>query len=339
MDISLSNLENPDGKLVKECVDDILSALESAARASDDVEYTSHHDFQITYQIAAKQRELQPTEGDSPSPEIVCEYCGDNSTHVMQVRGGGGLDEMCVTWDRDIQTGDIGVFFSCRSCCADEEDCWETIHGRQRQDTCMGCGIHTILNKDAGLSPVCLCLQDSEGISATDYYFCISCLLGSLGAECDLEGDITSLERLAIDRIQRFRSFIGEENTEIKIPEGVHRAEAIQWVTTRYDLPDPPSTEIGTEDVRRVLFSDPEDDLDSDDDLEMTSDEELFDTYEGEYVNEELPENNTEKAGEIKEAIREIGEKMFDLQEQLKEGDYLEIMNLLQKVTNKVNSL
>jgi len=78
---------------------------------------------------------------------------------------------------------------------------------------------------------------------------------------------------------------------------------------------------------------------------ESSSDEELdeellvLETYDGEYENEELPENNTEKASEIKGAIKEVGEKMFDLQEQLKEGDYLEIMNLLQKVTNKVNSL
>ena len=308
---------------MKECVDDILSSLESWFEWRE-FEGTSldfsQENLEVSYKIAEKERELQHTEGDSPSPEIVCEYCGDNRTHVMQVRGGGGLDEMCVTWDRDIQTGDIGVFFSCRSCCADKEDCWETIHMPQRQETCIGCGIHTTLKGDEGLNPVCLCLQDSVGISATDYYFCIPCLQRSLGTECDIGGDTTPLERLVIDRIQKFRSFIGEEITEIKIPEG-------------YDLPSPPSTEVETENVRRILFPD------SDDDLELTSDEELSDTYEGEYENEELPENNTEKATEIKEAIKEVGEKMFDLQEQLREGDYLEIMNLLQKVTNKVNSL
>ena len=73
----------------------------------------------------------------------------------------------------------------------------------------------------------------------------------------------------------------------------------------------------------------------SHDSLEFTDDED----YEGEYENEELPENNTEKAKEIKDAVKEVGEKIFTIQEQLKEGDYLEIMNLLQKVTNSVNSL
>ena len=78
---------------------------------------------------------------------------------------------------------------------------------------------------------------------------------------------------------------------------------------------------------------------DSDDSLELTGEEDLPEDYEGEYENEDLPENNTEKATDIKDAVKEVGEKMFDVQDQLKEGDYLELMNLLQKVTNKVNSL
>jgi len=84
---------------------------------------------------------------------------------------------------------------------------------------------------------------------------------------------------------------------------------------------------------------------DSDDDLDLNdgSDEEdrLYgDSQEWEeYENEELPENNSEKAKKIKGVIREVGEKMFDLQDVMKEGDYLEIMDLLQKATNEVNSL
>ena len=65
----------------------------------------------------------------------------------------------------------------------------------------------------------------------------------------------------------------------------------------------------------------------------------LEDELHGEYENVELPENNTEKAREIKGSVRDIGEKVFDVKDQLKEGDYLEIMNLLQVVTNRVNSL
>lgn len=61
--------------------------------------------------------------------------------------------------------------------------------------------------------------------------------------------------------------------------------------------------------------------------------------YEGEYENEDPPENNTELATEIKGAIAEIGENLFDVKEKLTEGEYLKLMDLLQKVTNDVNRL
>lgn len=61
-------------------------------------------------------------------------------------------------------------------------------------------------------------------------------------------------------------------------------------------------------------------------------------TYQGEYENEEPREDNTEKMKAVKEAVQDVGEFVFDLQEKLPEGDYLELMNLLQKVTNVANS-
>ena len=51
------------------------------------------------------------------------------------------------------------------------------------------------------------------------------------------------------------------------------------------------------------------------------------------------PEHTDLKATKIKSAVREVGEKLFDLKGVLKEGDYLEIMDLLEGVTNEVNSL
>jgi len=62
------------------------------------------------------------------------------------------------------------------------------------------------------------------------------------------------------------------------------------------------------------------------------------DYEEEEYENSELPEDNTEKAKEIKDAVKAVGEQVFDIQDQLKEGDYLKLMNLLQLVANKVDS-
>ena len=61
--------------------------------------------------------------------------------------------------------------------------------------------------------------------------------------------------------------------------------------------------------------------------------------YSGEFENEPIPENNTPKAQEIKDVIKDLGEEIFDLQELISEGKYLKLMNMLQKVTNSVNAL
>ena len=71
---------------------------------------------------------------------------------------------------------------------------------------------------------------------------------------------------------------------------------------------------------------------DSDESLELTDDD-----GEVEYENGELSEV-AELREKIKEEVKVLGEKVFDIQGQLKEGDYLEMMNLLQRVINKVNS-
>ena len=68
------------------------------------------------------------------------------------------------------------------------------------------------------------------------------------------------------------------------------------------------------------------------------SDIELTDS-EIEYEPDELPENNTEKVVEIKENIKKMGEKLFDIQDKLTEGEYLEMMNLLMGVTRGLNEL
>jgi hypothetical protein len=64
-----------------------------------------------------------------------------------------------------------------------------------------------------------------------------------------------------------------------------------------------------------------------------------YSVYDGEYENEDPPENNAELARGIKGAISEIGENLFDMKEKLTEGEYLKLMDLLQKVTNDVNRL
>ncbi len=69
-------------------------------------------------------------------------------------------------------------------------------------------------------------------------------------------------------------------------------------------------------------------------------DDEDYETYTGEYENEEVPENNSEIAKEIKASIYEIGDWVFsNIQDKISEGEYLKVMDLLQKVTNDVNRL
>ena len=73
-------------------------------------------------------------------------------------------------------------------------------------------------------------------------------------------------------------------------------------------------------------------------DDDTLSDIELTDS-ETEYEPGELPENNSEKVVKIKQSIQKVGEKMFDIQEKITEGEYLELMNLLMNVTRGVNEL
>jgi len=70
---------------------------------------------------------------------------------------------------------------------------------------------------------------------------------------------------------------------------------------------------------------------------EISTDDE--DVYEDEYENEDLPENNEEKARKIKDFVKEAGEVVYDVQESISEGNYLKLMDLLQRITNEVNSL
>jgi len=61
--------------------------------------------------------------------------------------------------------------------------------------------------------------------------------------------------------------------------------------------------------------------------------------YINEYENEELPENNTEKVKVVKDSVKEMGELVYDIQEKVSEGEYLQLMDCLQKITNAANAL
>ncbi len=60
--------------------------------------------------------------------------------------------------------------------------------------------------------------------------------------------------------------------------------------------------------------------------------------YEGEFENEDLPEDNSEKMKKIKDAVKEAGDLVYDIQDKISEGEYLKLMDSLQKITNEANS-
>lgn len=61
--------------------------------------------------------------------------------------------------------------------------------------------------------------------------------------------------------------------------------------------------------------------------------------YEGEFENEDLPEDNSEKMNKIKDIVKEAGVLVFDIQDKITEGEYLKLMDSLQEITNEANSL
>tara|TARA_B100000405_G_C16469774_1_gene332298 strand:+ start:43 stop:582 length:540 start_codon:yes stop_codon:yes gene_type:complete len=65
----------------------------------------------------------------------------------------------------------------------------------------------------------------------------------------------------------------------------------------------------------------------------------IGDEYIGEFENEEMPENNTEKVKEVKDTVKELGEIVYDIKDKIPDGEFLKMMDLLQEVTNRVNNL
>jgi len=97
--------------------------------------------------------------------------------------------------------------------------------------------------------------------------------------------------------------------------------------------------ERGDSEWKPITFTDT-----SDDDLELTSDEEEEDeerrTYRGEFENADSDDEDPPRLSiEIMEKVKDIGEILFDYQEQIKEGDYLKICNLLQGIVKDSNTL
>jgi hypothetical protein len=347
--------QQPVNNEVKLCLDDILTTLDGTIRQQQRPSFALvfapprtwtlpflEDNIHLAYLVNSKETELRRTRdhglSDPMSEGVYCEYCGDSDKHITDIRGGGGRDEICVQWDLDWDAEDpspkpIGMaFYSCRSCFEDTEDPDLPIDS----GICASCGIHNNLLGNEEETMMSQDYLEYRDINLPSFIpsphrrgFCPHCVEVHTGSQL-------------VDAVIRRERYHEPEEIVEEIDESLHTAigHALIRMTT-------PHLATATVPTRRSLSAAAEmlgahwqarlaDMLGvSNDSLEFEDDEE----YEGEYENEELPENNTEKAKEIKDTVREVGEKMFDVQDQLREGDYLEIMNLLQKVTNSVNSL
>ena len=78
--------------------------------------------------------------------------------------------------------------------------------------------------------------------------------------------------------------------------------------------------------------------IEYEDDEDEEEYQEFAGTYTGEYENEDPPENNSEKMKAVKDVVKDMGELIFDIQDKVPEGDYLKMMDHLQKITNIANS-
>lgn len=394
--------KEPVNNEVKLCLDDILTTFDGTSHQQQ--AYPSllspppqtwtrpflEDNILLAYLVISKETELRHTRryglSDPMSEGVYCDYCGDSDKHIRDIRGGGGLDEICVQWDLDWDDDDpspkpIGMaFYSCRSCFEDTEDPDLPIDS----GICASCGIHNNLlgnEEETMMSQDYLEYREIDFPSPHRRGFCPHCVEVHTGSQ--LADAVIRRERYhepgeIVEVDESLRTAIGHALSGLATPSDnsqtvLRRLEfhdSDDWerhgcISCRIPNPHVPNTDsVNTFTYHRAASGDrmlpycPDceagheilvqriervrEEREMGDMLEVSNDSLEFedgDDYEGEYENEELPENNTEKAKEIKDAVREVGEKMFDVRDQLKEGDYLEIMNLLQKVTNGVNSL
>ena len=307
---------------VSSCLSDVLSSVSYSCKERLYHSPSTPEVLAYEYDRITKERKVEKETADTwdgpCETELHCETCGESHTDII-TRGPSGagwrLDSLSVfipdISQEQLNTGrrpkECYATVMCQSCILGKENPEEVLDGFGER--CSACGITNLLCCDEDVV---------EDFFHYHYYrdygpcgFCPSCS-ENLSEQEKADKLYDRRERLSIPHGEDYEARLHAEQVQANEEE-------------------------------------PDDDLDLNDDPDLTltdgSDEEEDRLYgdsqewEEEYENEELPENNSEKAKKIKDTIREVGEKMFDIKEILKEGDYLEIMGLLQKVTNEVNSL
>ena len=196
---------------------------------------------------------------------------------------------------------------------------------------CSWCEFDGDTVKERGLSgDVCMwrCCGHEEDIEPE--YICTSCTYGGFHCyECGLSEQLYKATKQ-----EEWRTEVGSnfENTDrwsfisLETENDTHIEQ--RYYCGRCADHSRPSmdTETVTEEVLHISESEYEDE------------EYMSDVYGGEYENVDPPENNSAKMSEIKDAVKKLGEHVFDIQDKIQEGDYLDMMNLLQMITNVANS-
>jgi len=304
---------------VASCLGDVLSAVSYSCKERLYHSPCTPEVLDYEYDRITKERKVAEETADTwdgpCSTELHCETCGESHADII-VRGPSGagwrLDSLSVFFpdisDDQITLGrrprECYATVMCQSCILEKENPEEVLDGYGER--CSACGITNLLCCDEDVV---------EDFFHYHYYrdygpcgFCPSCS-ENLSEQEKAEKLYDRRERLSIPHGQDYEALLHAD---------VQRNTAQSLVNE--EEPEDDDLELNDSDEEDRLYGDSQD-------------------WDEEYENEELPENNTEKAKKIKETIRNVGEKMFDLKDLLKEGDYLEIMDLLQTVTNEVNSL
>ena len=314
---------------VSSCLDDVLTAVKSSlaqyhTSAGTSISICTPEVLFYEYDKVTKERKVAEETADTwdgpRSTELHCETCGESHADIIK-RGPSGagwrLDSLSV-YIPDISGEQVisgrrpkecYAIVMCESCIQGKEHPDEVNEGFAER--CSACGISNLLCCDEDV------VEDYFHYNTYGLYglcgFCPSCS-EHLSEQEKAEKLYDRRDSLSIPHGQDYEARLHAQTEQVGDRGNVGQTEGLYGSDDDLDL------------------SDSEDDL-----LGGTLDWE--EAYEGEYENEELPENNTEKVQKVKDAVRSAGEKVFEIKDTLKEGDYLELMDLLQNITNSANTL
>lgn len=312
---------------IANCLTDVLSAVSYSCKDRGVFRrYTPCTPEVLFYEYdkATKERRVKEETADTwdglCETELHCETCGESHNDIIE-RGpsaaGWRLDSLNV-FCPDISEEQLILGRRPKECyasvmcqsCLTEKECPEEVEDGFGE-RCSACGISNLLCCDEGV------VEDYFHYNTYGLYglcgFCPSCS-EHLSEQEKAEKLYDRRDNLSIPHGQDYEARLHAQTEQVGDRGNVGQTEGLYGSDDDLDL------------------SDSEDDL-----LGGTLDWE--EAYEGEYENEELPENNTEKVQKVKDAVRSAGEKVFELKDTLKEGDYLELMDLLQNITNSANTL